>query len=102
MDYLIITELLFAFLKKLFYLNFYFSLLRVFLTPAESFGSVRSNPKEIIKCSEKLDTVKKDNKTVSHTLIGQRIYVFGRAAGKSTSFILLQFIAARRERAAIY
>ena len=37
--------------------------------PAESFGSIKSNPKEIIKQSEKLDTVRKETKTVSHTLI---------------------------------
>ena len=51
------------------------------------------NPKEIIKWSEKLDIVRKDNKTVSHTLIRPKNICFvGRAAGKSTSFILLLFI----------
>ena len=39
------------------------------ITHTESFGSVRSNLKKIIKWSEKLDTVRKDNKIVSHTLI---------------------------------
>ena len=38
-------------------------------TPAESFGNPRSNPNEIIKWSKTLDTVRKDDKIVSHTLI---------------------------------
>ena len=62
-------------------------------TPAESFGSVRSNPKKIIKRSEKSDTVRKQNKTVSHILIRLKNICFvGRAAGKSISFILLLFM----------
>ena len=62
-------------------------------TPAESFGSVRSNPKKIIKWSKKLDIVRKNIKTVSHTLIMLKNICFvGRAAGKSTSFILLLFM----------
>ena len=62
-------------------------------TPAESFGSVRSNLKKIIKWSEKLDTVRKDNKTVSHTLIRLKNICFvGRVAGKSPLFILLLFM----------
>ena len=62
-------------------------------TPAESFGNVRSNPKEIIKWSEKLDKVRKDNKTVSHTLITPKNICFvGKEAGQSSSFILLLFM----------
>ena len=62
-------------------------------TPAISFGSVRSNSKKIIKWSKKLDTFRKHIKTVSHSLIRLKNICFvGRAAGKSTSFILLLFM----------
>ena len=62
-------------------------------TPGQSFGSVRSNLKKTIKWIEKLDTVRKDNKTVSHTFIRLKNVCFvGKAAGKSTSYILLLFM----------
>ena len=42
---------------------------------------------------QKLDTFRKHIKTVSHTLIRlENICFVGRAAGKSTSFILLLFM----------
>ena len=46
-----------------------------------------------LKWSAKLDTIRKRNKTVSHTLVRPKNICFvGRAAGKSTSFILLLFM----------